>query len=409
MSTLLTDTQVRKMPPKSKAVAVGGVAGLFFVPGSKRGIGKFILRFVSPESGNRRDMGLGTYPTVSIAEVRKAAWRARELLADKVDPITERTRREREAMAQARVPTFADAAKKVHSEISESFRNRKHRDQWINTLSTYVFPKIGDIQVDRLRPSDFADALGSIWLSKVETASRVRQRCERVMLWCLAHEMCDTNPVSAINALLPKQPSKRDRVTHHPAVPWRAMPDVVHTIFEGREMTVGRQALLFLILTATRSGEVRGATWNEFNFDEKIWRIPATRMKTGKAFRVPLSKRAMEILALASSPSLCHGLVFSHGAKLISDMTLTKVLRDARVPSDTDGRVATAHGFRSSFRDWASENGYARDLAERALAHTIANQTEAAYHRTDLLEQRRNMMEAWGAFIHGAELSRHHL
>lgn len=244
--------------------------------------------------------------------------------------------------------------------------------------------------------ADFARVLKPIWLTKPETASRVRQRCDRVMTWCVAQELSPTNPVSAVSALLPKQKSKQERVRHQPSVPWQDLPDVWQSTFDGAAQSIGRDALQFTILTVSRSGEVRGATWDEIDFSSAVWTIDGRRMKAGKTHRVPLSDQAISLLKRRFQHISTGDLLFSiSGKKPISDMTLTKVLRDAKVPSDVPGRTATAHGFRASFRDWASENGYARDLAERALAHTIKNATEAAYHRTDLLEQRRKMMDAW--------------
>jgi integrase len=206
--------------------------------------------------------------------------------------------------------------------------------------------------------------------------------------------------VNAATALLPKQPGKRDRVKHFPSVPWRQLPEVVEQLFSNTRQSTGRQALLFLILTGARSGEVRGAAWQEFDFANQIWTIPAQRMKAGVQHRVPLSTQAIVVLQQRLEFANPLNLAFSNSGKApISDMTLTKILRDHDIPSDVAGRTATAHGFRSSFRDWASEHQYPRDLAERALAHTIANTTEAAYHRTDLLEQRRQMMQAWADHV----------
>ena len=237
-------------------------------------------------------------------------------------------------------------------------------------------------------------------LEKPETASRVRQRCDRVMTWCVANQFAPTNPVSSVTALLPKQKSKHDIVVHFPAMPWRDLPDISTQIFSTAAVSVGRQALLFLILTAARSGEVRGAKWDEIDFNEKTWVIPSARMKAGRQHRVPICTQTIDLLRDRERHHLGGDLIFSTRANVeLSDMTLTKVLRDHRIPSDVPGRVATAHGFRSSFRDWASENGYMRDLAERALAHTVKNATEAAYHRTDQLEQRRGMMQEWADWV----------
>lgn len=169
---------------------------------------------------------------------------------------------------------------------------------------------------------------------------------------------------------------------------------------EDSNWSAGKDALLFLILTASRSGEVRGATWSEVDFATSKWIVPAARMKAKRQHRVPLSVQAMDVLQRRHQLSPGGELIFTHRGKApLSDMTVTKLLRDRKVVSDTPGRIATAHGFRSSFRDWASENGYSRDLAERALAHTILNATEAAYHRTDQLEQRAPMMQAWADHV----------
>lgn len=185
-------------------------------------------------------------------------------------------------------------------------------------------------------------------------------------------------------------------------MPWRQVPSFVNThLAEHAPGDSTRAALLFLILTATRSGEVRGATWDEFDLHARVWSIPAGRMKANEPHRVPLSEKALALIKALKQGELHDILVFpSPREKVLSDMTLTALLRRVKAESDSPDRVATAHGFRSSFRDWASENGYARDLAERALAHTVANKVEAAYHRTDLLEQRRPLMEAWADHVY---------
>ncbi|WP_229801999.1 tyrosine-type recombinase/integrase [Paramylibacter ulvae] len=396
---LLTDTKARKCKAGDKPVSVGGVPGLRFEPSSQNGRGKFTLRFVSPETRKRRDMGLGTYPHVSIAQARATALQYKALIADGIDPIDQRERDARIQEQENNIPTFATACEKVFADISPAFKNNKHKQQWINTLRSYAIPKIGNVTVDQLRIADFADALRPIWLTKPETASRLKQRCERVMLWCIAQGYIEHNPVSSVSALLPKQPKKRDRVQHFPAVAWRDLPSAAKQLFQADNMTCGKQALLFLILTAARSGEVRGATWDEIDFPNNVWSIPAHRTKTGKPHNVPLSPPALNLLKHRKPFAHEGPLVFSKsGRSPLSDMTLSKILRDSKIASDTAQRFATVHGFRSSFRDWASENGYARDLAERALAHAIKSETESAYHRTDLLEQRRDMMENWGSF-----------
>lgn len=397
---MLSNTKAKSLQPGDKAIAVGGVPGLYLQPAKKVGAGKFYMRFVSPVSGKRRDMGLGTYPELGLADARRRAMDARELIARGIDPIE--NRRSQADRKQDAVPSFEDAARTVFQAITSGFRNAKHRDQWINTITTYVFPKLGRRSVDTLNVADFAGVLQPIWLQKAETASRVKQRCERVMTWCVANGHCMTNPLSAVDALLPRQSGARDRVTHHPAAPWRHLPGIVSTMNEAARLSISRQALLFLILTAGRSGEVRGATWDEIDLETATWTIPRERMKAGRQHRVPLSTQAVKLLRERQRTHLGGLFVFNtRGAGPMSDMTMTKVLRLKNFPSDVPGRSATAHGFRSSFRDWASENGYPRDLAERALAHTIPNTTEAAYHRTDLLDERRTMMQNWADFVCG--------
>jgi integrase len=403
---MLTDAKARKIKTGDKPLRVGGITGLYLRSSSTKGTGKFILRFVSPETGRRRDMGLGTYPIVSLAVARRSAMLARELIGSGLDPIEDRKREQLQFEKESNIPSFEEAARQVYEDISPAFKNYKHSQQWINTLQTYIFPKIGSIKIDQLTVRDFAEALRDIWLNKPETASRIRQRCERVMIWSIANGYIDANPISAVSALLAKQSKKRDRVQHFPSVPWRDLHNVVSDWINLKNLSCGKQALLFLILTAARSGEVRGATWDEIDFNKKVWTLPANRTKTGKVHRVPLCREAMLILELRQAFQHTGQWVFSTtGANRISDMTLTKVLKAGEISSDTPGRFATAHGFRSTFRDWASENGYSRDLAERALAHAIKSETEAAYHRTDLLEQRRKMMYTWGKFVFSAEPS----
>lgn len=371
------------------------------MPSASNGAGKWIFRFTSPETRKRRDMGLGSYPSVSIKAARDLAWIARQMVEGGKDPLEERKREDEQKRVLSDMPTFENAARTVHSETSPGFRNRKHIDQWINTLVEYVFPVIGRKKVDEITIGHFAECLRPIWLEKPETASRVKQRCDKVMQWCAAHGFITASPVGVVEQLLPKQPNKRNRVKHHPAVPWRSLPAVYADNIAQGKLSDTKLMLEILILTATRSGEIRLITWDEIDFDKSIWTIPASRMKAEVAHRVPLSSRVLEILQYKRQDVLRNSLLVFSSRKgtPYSDMILTKFLRDQKVESDTPKRVATAHGFRSTFRDWASENGYPRDVAERALAHTIGSATEAAYHRTDLLDKRREMMNAWQAFV----------
>jgi integrase len=398
----LTDIKARNMKPGDPPMMDGSIPGLRFEPGAAKGQGKWILRFVSPVSGKRRDMGLGRYPEVSIGSARLKGLAARKLIADGKDPITERSEEKVSQQAITRAITFEQAAQIVHDDNKVGWKNPKHVDQWINTLRDYVFPKVGAKKVAALTPADFADVLRPIWLEKPETASRVKQRCHMVLKWCWAHGLVQGNPIDVVGHLLPRQPGKRERVQHQPAMPWRLIPGFVKTSLRAGPSNVTRALLKFVILTAARSGEARAMRWEEVNLESKEWTVPAERMKAKSEHRVALSDAAVRVLEAQRSAHPESPIVFpAPRGGVLTDMALTKFLRDQKAASDVTGRVATAHGFRSSFRDWASENGYPRDLAEKALAHTIANKVEAAYHRTDLLDQRRPMMEAWAAHICG--------
>ncbi len=380
----------------------GSVVGLRFEPSAQKGQGKWIFRFVSPLTGKRRDMGMGAYPDVGLADARMKGTLARQLIANGKDPIDERGAQKAERKALAEVLTFEQAARRVHEDSKDGWKNSKHQDQWINTLRDYAFPKVGAKKVAALNPADFADLLRPIWLAKPETATRLKQRCHKVMKWCWANGMVQGNPVDVVDHLLPRQPGKRERVRHQPAMDWRAVPDFVVSSLRSGPANVTRALLEFVILTAARSGEARAMRWDEVDESMRTWTVPAHRLKTKVEHRVPLSEAAMKVLEAQRKAHPDSHLVFpAPRGGVLSDMVLTSFLRDQKAASRDKGRVATAHGFRSSFRDWASENGYARDLAEKALAHTIANRTEAAYHRTDLLEQRRPMMEHWARHVCG--------
>ena len=391
----ITDLKAKKMRPGDAPIADGSITGLRLWPGTTVGQGKWVLRYVSPVTKKRRDMGLGTYPEVCIAQARGKGMAARAIISANKDPIDLRDAETAASQANSKAMTFEIAARNLHERLKPGWKNAKHADQWLKTLEQYAFPQLGRRKVAELTPSDFASALKPIWLEKPETAGRTKQRCHAVMQACWANGLVNSNPLDVVDHLLPKQPSRRERVIHQPSMPWRQIPDFVKTVLWQGEPNVTRTLLEFLMLTAARSGEARAMQWNEVDLDAKVWAVPAERMKAKVIHRFPLSARAVEILKIQRSQHEESDLVFpAPRGGILSDMVLSGFLRDRAAVSNEPNRVATAHGFRSSFRDWASENGYARDLAERALAHTIANQSEAAYHRTDLLEQRRPMMDA---------------
>jgi len=396
----LSNLKAKNITPDDKPMSDGTVPGLRLEAGKSKGRGKWTLRFVSPVTGKRRDMGLSTYPEVSITEARKLALSARDLIRKGIDPIDDRTAQKQAQLVQSKIYTFEEAAKVVHEILKDGWGSARHEENWISSLEMYVFPSLGRRKVSDLKAKDFADALRPIWIKKADTASRIKQRCSVIMDWCVAEEVIEGNPVGVVDKLLSKQPGARERVQHQPSVPWRDVPTVVKEVLHRGKRNLSKSMLEFLILTAARSGEVRAMSWDEVDLEAATWTVPAARMKARLDHRVPLSGRAIEILKNQKEDTGGSGIVFpSVRGKIPSDAILSKFLRDHSVKSSDPGRTATAHGFRSSFRDWASENGYSRDLAERALAHTINNATEAAYHRTDLLEQRRTMMAAWSNFV----------
>ena len=339
------------------------------------------------KAGRRRDIGLGSFKKVPLAEARKRAEQIRIQVEAGIDPVAERRR-------AAGIPTFRVAAAIVYAEQSKAWKNRKHQGQWLTSLETHAFPTIGDMAVNAIDTGMVRDLLADIWLTKNETARRVRQRINAIMDWACAKGYREAAlPMAVVNRSLPKNAA---RVKHHAALAYADLPDFM-TALRQRE-TMGRLALEALILTATRSGEVRAATWAEFDLDAGLWTIPAERMKAGREHVVPLSPTALALfLKMKRFKVVSSDLVFPGQAKgkPLSDMTLAKVLRDMDL-------VATPHGFRSTFRDWVAEaTQFQSDLAEAALAHVIADKTVAAYQRGTMLEKRRTLMNAWADFADG--------
>lgn len=356
--------------------------GLFLEINGK-GAASWILRVQN--NGKRQDIGLGSTKSVSLKDARDAAFVTRQKIAQGIDPVAER-RQERQA-----IPTFREAAKLVHEEHEKAWKNGKHQSQWIATLTTYAFPKIGDLAVDKIEGPAIREVLIPIWLSKQETARRVRQRIGTVLDWACAKGFRATEaPMRSLSKGLPRQPKKDG---HFAAMPYADVPTFVEKL--GERESVGRLALEALILTATRSGEIRGATWAELDLKAALWTIPAARMKMGKVHIVPLSQPAVAVFERAQRYKAgISDLVFlgQDVKKPLSDMTLLKVLRDMDL-------MVTVHGFRSAFRDWVAEQtDYSGEVAEAALAHTASNKVEAAYRRTDFLDKRRLLMRDWAAF-----------
>ena len=391
--------------------AVGGVSGLALQVTPQEGR-SWVLR--ASLAGKRREIGLGGYPDVTLAQARERAREARDAIRRGVDPVEERkAARAALAAAQKRGLTFAAAVDKFLAAKLDEFRNAKHRAQWRASLDAYAAPALGDMLVSDIAVSDVQRALEPIWASKTETATRLRGRIEAVLAWAtVAGHRTGDNPArwkGNLDAILPK-PSKVAKADNHPAL---QLDDAARWFAALRERDgVSARALEFAAITACRSGEVRGAAWSEFDLEAGLWTIPAARMKASREHRVPLTAEAVALLK--ALPRL-EGSPFAFPAArggMLSDMALTSVMRKlhaADVEAErggfldrSSGRPAVPHGLRSTFRDWCAERTeFPREMAEIALAHVVGSDVERAYRRGDMVERRRAMMAAWGRFLRG--------
>lgn len=352
--------------------------------------------FMWTRNGKRREMGLGPANKggVSLAAAREAAATARDVLSKGGDPIEARDAAKREPVP---VPTFGEFADELVKTLGAQWRNPKHRAQWSMTLKTYA-KSLRGLPVNRIDTEAVLDVLRPLWEAKPETASRLRGRIERVLDAAKAKgHRSGENPArwrGHLDHLLPK----RQKLTrgHHEALPYAKLPEFMGELRE--RDAVAALALEFLILTAARSGEVRGARWSEIDLEGKVWTVPAARMKAGREHRVPLSARAVEILETAKAltteaqPDKAYVFPGPVPTKPMSENAFGALLKRMKVE-------VTAHGFRSSFRDWAGEvSTFPREVAEAALAHVVGDATERAYRRGDALEKRRKLMEAWAGY-----------
>lgn len=360
---------------------LGDEDGLFLVvhPGGSK---SWVCRV--QKNGNRRDFGLGSASKVPLSLARDRAREIRTQVEMGLDPLFER----RKARG---IPTFKEAAAKVLAANRKTWRNEKHEGQWLQTLTAYAFPHFGDQRVNDITGPMIRNCLAEIWLAKPETARRVRQRIGTVLDWSYASGYRESEaPMRAISKGLPRQPKKDG---HFAAMPYEKVPSFILRLRQRESFS--RLALEFAILTASRSGEVRGATWDEISFEDKLWTLQKDRMKAHREHVVPLCPRAIRILERCAELRYKEcPLVFpgARGNSPLSDMTLSKLLKEMREPY-------TAHGFRSAFRDWVSEETqHQSDVAEAALAHAVKDKTEAAYRRGNLLEKRRLLMADWAAF-----------
>ena len=372
--------------------AVGGVAGLALrvYPKGQRA---WVLRTMV--AGKRREFGLGGYPSVLPSSAKDRARATLDKIFSGLDPIEEK-QRQRSALraAKAKAVSFSKVAEQYIAQHEAGWKNPKHAAQWVTTLSTYAFPVIGSVTVASVDTPLVLKVLEPIWTEKTETASRLRGRIEVILDYATAKGLRDgPNPARWKGHLALTLPARRKvaPVQHHAAIPVLEMPAFMKQL---RGMDgVSARALEFLTLTAARSGEVRGMTWDEVDLRNKLWTVPASRMKAKKEHRVPLSDAALLILESIKRVDVVKLIFPGTRGGALSDMSLTAVMRRM-------GLEAVPHGLRSSFRNWSAEmTSYPNEVAEMALAHTVSSATEAAYRRGDLLEKRRSMMTDWAEFL----------
>ncbi len=368
--------------------------GGLYLQVSKAGTKSWIFRFTL--NGRPREMGLGSRHILSLADARERASVCRKLLLDGVDPIEARNQRRSEArLTAARSMTFANCATAYIEAHRSGWNNAKHVSQWENTLATYAGPVFGSLPVQAVDTHLVTKALQTIWTAKPETASRLRGRVEAVLDWAKVRGLrTGDNPArwrGHLDKLLPKR-SKARGVRHHAALPYVNMGAFMIELRE--QPGIAARALEFTILTAARTGETTGATADEFMLDQKLWTIPASRMKAGIEHRVPLTERAVAIVDDMHAGQ--HGAFVFRGGKAgkpLSNMAMLALLKRMGRPD------ITVHGFRSAFRDWSAEQtNYPREVAEAALAHQLDDRVEAAYRRGDLFEKRRRLMNDWSKY-----------
>jgi integrase len=355
--------------------------------------------------GKRRELGLGSPPLVTLAEAREKATANKRLARAGGDPLAEK-RRAKDTL------TFSEAVERYLEHKLAEFRNDKHRKQWRATLDTYAAPVLGARPVADIETCDVLRVLQPIWSDKTETASRLRGRIEAVLSWAtVAGHRAGDNPArwgGNLSELLAK-PGKVAKSTNHAAL---SLADAARWWADlAKREGMAARALQFLTMTVARSGEVRGMTWAEADLDKALWIVPASRMKAGREHRVPLTREAVELLRALPRMGSSPYVFFAPQGGMLSDMTLSAVMRRMQDTEEKggrpgyldprSGRPAVPHGLRSTFRDWAAEQGFERDMAEMALAHHVGSEVERAYRRTDMLEKRRAMMEAWRGFLCG--------
>ncbi|MEP2784721.1 MAG: tyrosine-type recombinase/integrase [Pseudoruegeria sp.] len=414
----LTAFQVDKLD-KPGYHRVGGVSGLCLQV-KATGSRSWVLRMTF--GGKRRDLGLGSYPSVTLSMARERARMSLDRAWAGYDPVEERR-----ALREQSKPVIENESSKSFKQCVLEFCQDKimhhknahrARQQFENSLEAYAFPTLGEMPVDQIELDHILHVLRPIWKEKPDTASRVRSRVERVLNWAtVSGHRTGENPArwrGHLDQIL-APPNKLHKQGHHPALPVKDIPAFMQSL-KKRRVSNSALALEFLILTASRSGEVRNAEWDEIDFEQKVWNVPAGRTKTGKNHRVPLSEQALKVLSATPRIAGSNRIWSGTSGKPMSDMTIAAIVKKMNAAEEAAGgdgwkdaqsnRVATPHGFRSTFRDWAAEETeWPREMAEIALAHNMGSAVERAYRRTDMLERRRVMMQDWADYVNGSSLS----
>ena len=376
--TPLSATAVRNLKEPGKYYDLHGLFLRIEPTGSRRRVQRVSI------AGRQREIGLGSADLVTLAEAREIAVSNKKQAKAGGDPLA--AKRERVA-----IPTLNEAIDKVIELNAPTWTNAKHAAQFKSTLTNYVTPKLGRRPVNDIQAADILSVLQPIWVEKNETARRVKQRIGTVMKWAIAQGYRSDDPTLALNQVLPK-PNRKPK--HRASLPYTDVSECLNIIKNSDAMLSTKLAIELLVLTATRSGEVRLADWSEVDFDAKTWTIPAERMKMKEEHIIPLSDRALDVLQQAKALGN-DGLIFPgmRSGRPMSDMTMSKLVKELGFPVDI-------HGFRTSFRTWVQEQtNTAHEVAERALAHKTTNKVEAAYARSDLFEKRRKLMDAWASYL----------
>ena len=381
----LTALGIRNLKTNGKMRRIGDGRGLYLVVRAN-GSKAWVLRLTI--DGDRTDIGLGGYPDVPLALARKKSQELRTAVAEGRDPRIERR--------QPNIPTFREAAEQYVKDNAGRWKRAKQADDWRGCLSIYAYPGFGSTRIDRISRADVLSVLRPVWTTKPALARKLRQRIRSVFAAAMAVGHIDLNPAGeVIDAALPKTPAVK---AHFRALPYQDVAAALRTIEASSASLAVRLCFRFVVVTAARSGEARGARWDEIDLDAATWTLPPERMKASREHRVPLADAALEVLRRAKALDNGSGLVFPsryRRGQELSDMTLTKLLRDNGLAES-----ATVHGFRTSFKIWcmeATDTPWA--VGEAALAHTLGNSTEQAYARSDLFERRRELMQDWADYI----------